>query len=393
MPGAWIWNASLAADGDVVWWATTRKTSPAGEYLSKDDIWLGATSPIGRSIVEPARVAPDSKSRFDPDVVVTPSAIVAKLGGFETLLRRYDRNGVPLGDPYKLVVDDGGHEYTGFNDTALVPTFDGGVQFIASLQGAMTEVGIVGLDASGMATMTTFLGTPNTTEPGGSQASAIAAAARPDGSTLLAWDRHYNGCISTRPSETFATAFDGATVGAIDPVHDVSDQHEAQPAIAASGTTAYLAWQESSPSLNSRIALAKLPDVATVIAEIGEQNKLNTDVSLTLAGPGRGAIMYRAGEAWYSGPFHVVAFQERAGSIELSAPRVVPQVNPVASTMSVGLVHVGNDRYVVGWIESGEPARLYAMQIDLAKAVLRPAPAFEPAVAAVARQPRNLRCP
>lgn len=58
-------------------------------------IWRTATSLAGEIVVvAPATVAPGSTADFDPDVVVTPSAVIAKLGGAQTLLRRYNHDGV-----------------------------------------------------------------------------------------------------------------------------------------------------------------------------------------------------------------------------------------------------------------------------------------------------------
>ena len=390
VPGADIWDASLAVEGDRLWWATTRRITPGGEFLFEESIWLSATSTSGASVIAPMEVAPDSSSMFDPDVVVTPSAVVAKLGGVETLLRRYDRSGTPLGAPYAVEIR--GPDITNVNDIVLVPTASGGIQLVASLQADTAEVEIIDIDANGTVGARRLAGTPDTTEPGGSAAGTVSAAQHLDGSTLIAWDRNYNGCVSTKPSATLTTAFDGVTIGAIQPVRDLPDS-EASPAIATSGAAAYLVWLSFSGE-GSRIALARYPDVATVIAEIGEANQYRTDVTLALAGPDRGAIAWRLHATT---DLHVVPFEDRAGTIYVGTPRVIPSVEAEASGFTVGLVHVGDERYVLGWIETrnaglDQPHRLYATVLDLANQALRPAPPIATTTSPSAR-PRRLRCP
>lgn len=387
VPGEWILDASVAADNGTVWWAYSSRGS-SEDFLYEDHIWLGATSPTGESVVVPAPVAPASTAKYEPDLVVTPSAIVAKLGGAGTVLRRYTNKGVPLGDPYPLVIQDGVRQVSSVqNDLIAMP--DGGVQLVAALSDDVHEVAIVDLDASGEPTATIFAGTPDTTEAVPSAVFNIAAGARADGTTVFAWDRNYNACISVRPSATMTSTLDGTTVGPIQSVFDVPDDDEARPSIAASGDTAYITWQQGygNSSTHARIALAKFPDVATVLAEVGDPNESNTDAALTLAEPGRGAIVYKAVDRER---LYVVAFEESAGTVKLGAPRIVPRVDLDAFPDSVGLVHVGSDRYVLGWVEHGERSRLYAIQIDLANEALRPAPPFEVRPPA---EPRKLRCP
>jgi hypothetical protein len=388
VPGAWIYTASVAADSDTVWWAFAARTGPVGDQR---DNWLGATSSTGTSIVAPTHVAPTSVSSYRPDVVVTPSAVVTKFGGTTTLLRRYDRAGTPLGDPYPIAIENGGTALAGFGQTDLVPTADGGVQFVAALSSyALAEAAIVDLDASGTPAAPLFVGTPDTFETVQSSAYGVAAAARADGSTLIAWDRSYVVCIPVRPSSTLTTVVTGTTVGAIQSVQDIPDVGAARPSIASSGTTAYVTWQIEASGRN-RIALAKFPDVATVLAEIGDPNENNYEAALTLAGPGRGAVMYRSGG--FAGKMMVVGFAESAGTVKLGVPRVIPQVDPDANPMAIGLVHVGGDRYVFGWIEHDTQARLYATEIDLGNEMMRPAPMFELGPAPATGAQRKLPCP
>jgi hypothetical protein len=383
-----VWNASVAVDGDRLWWAAMRRISPAGEYLYKEEIALSATSISGEPIVAPTDVAPDSGSSFDPDVVVTPSAIIAKAGGVETLLRRYDHDGTPLGAAYAVEVRGSG--IFNVNDIEMVATTDGGIQLVATVQAETAEAEIIELDANGAVGSRRLAGTPDTTEPGGSSAGTIAAAVRPDGSTLIAWDRNYNACISTRPSATLTTTVDGATIGAVQPVRDLPDS-ESAPAIATHGAAAYIAWLSFSGQ-GSKIALARYPDVSTVIAEVGDATAYNQDVRLVLAAPDRGVIAWHV---YSTSELHLVPFEDRGSALFLGTPRILATVDTDASAQAAGIVHVGDDRYVVGWIESrfvglDHPHRLYATELDFGGDAFRSAP---PVVPATSVRPRWLRCP
>lgn len=377
VPGAWIWDASLAADNGTVWWSYIQRRSPAGEYLTADETWLAATDTTGTAVIAPSHVDPGSGSIYSPDVAVTPSAVVVATTGRSNVVRRYDHGGAPLGAAYAITVDDGGRAVTDLGAIELVATAGGGTQFVAALLWETAEVAIVDLDAAGTPTRTVLVGTPDATEPGGTTTNGVAAAARPDGSTIVAWDRNYNGCISTRPSATLTAAVDGATVSATQVVRDMPERGETLPAVAASGSTAYIAWQTG--YANAPIALAAYPDVGTVLAELGDPTDDNREVSISLAAPGRGAIAWKAERA---GTLNVVAFTETGGSVLFGSPHVVPAVRGGAPT-SVGLVHVGDDRYVLGWIETrgfGDEERLYATELDLANEALRPAPPIETTV-------------
>lgn len=386
VPGASIANASLAAENGTVWWIFTRTD------VAETGIWLGATSSIGTSVVSPALVAPTTEASYAPDVAVTPSAIVAKFDGETTMLRRYDRTGSALGDSYPLVVEKDGTAIRSFGETELVLTPDGGVRFVASLNYTeAAEVAIVDVDASGAQTSTVFLGTPDTYQSIPSSVFSLGAAAGSDGSTLVAWDRAYVACTPLLPLSTLSASVTGTTVGTIQPVGDVPEVGEMAPSIAASDATAYIIWQIEDYS-RSRIALAKFPDVSTALAEIVDPDVPSYEAVLALAEPGRGAIAYSGGG--YAGSQRVIAFTEAAGSVELSERRVIPRVDPDASSSRlIGLVHVGGDRYVVGWLEYRDKIqRLYATEIDFADAMMRPAPAFD-AHAAPAARPRTLPCP
>jgi hypothetical protein len=384
MPGASIHDASLAVDGDTVWWAIAREEPVVGSAASD---WLTATTPGGDVLVAPTEVVPDNPSGYEPDILVTPSAIVTMFDGVDTYLRRYDRTGAPLGAPYTVAVDA---TYTNINELALIALPTGGAQILASLQSDTSEVAIVELDASGTVGATYTAGAPDTAEPGGSVAAGVAGAARADGSTLIAWDRNYNGCISSLPSETLTTTFDGSSAGALQQVPDLPSG-ESHPMIAASGDTAYLAWVNTLGHGN-RISIARYPDVTTVLAELDPGPDWLGEVKIALSGPDRGALAWRTD---LTQGFYVMPFEYQAGTLLLGTARLVPSVSTDWSPSLVGFAATSADRYVIGWIEYGvdildDDSRLYATEVDLAGEAMRPAPALEPDLTV---QPRRVRCP
>jgi hypothetical protein len=165
---------------------------------------------------------------------------------------------------------------------------------------------------------------------------------------------------------------------------------EARPAIAASGGAAYIAWLSFSTE-GSRIALARYPDVGTVITEIAEPNVFHQQLTVSLAGEDRGVIAWQTDDT----TMHVVRFEDRGGTVFLGKPRVIQLVDADAGLFMVDVVHVGDDRFVVAWVESrfvglDEPHRLFATQLDLADDALRPAPPVEPNTSV---RPRKIRCP
>jgi hypothetical protein len=380
MPDADIWDAGVAFDGAKLWWATARRGSSIGYDAG---MWLSATSLAGDVLVAPTEIDPENRIANDPAVVVTPTAIVAKLGEARASVRRYDYAGSPLGPPQLIDVRVG--DIVNVNDVAVVATASGGVQLVATLQSETTEIEIIDLDDSGA--LSRHFGSPPDTAGGGT-AGAVAAGARPDGSTLIAWDRNYNDCVTDRPSSTLTTTFAGTAIDTIQSVRDLPDS-EMSPAIATSGATAYIAWQSESAD-GARIALARYPDVTNVIAEIANPS-YGGRVRLALAGPDRGAI------AWsnvHGTELYVAAFADRAGTIHVGAPRVFSTVEPETGAYTVGFVHVGDDRYVLAWIETegvlDDSSTLYASELDLATEELRPA---APVVPTTSLRPRRWRCP
>jgi hypothetical protein len=385
-PGAWIWDASLTVENGTVWWAYLEHR-PVPDGYDDNDVWLAATTATGERRTTPSRLDADD-ALWSPQVAVTPSAVLVAMRGPDTQLRAFDRSGTPLGASSPIVLEAAIDVRT----IELVATASGGAQLVAALVSDTAEVGIVDLDANGAPTGTVLVGTPDSLEPGGTATNAIAAASRPDGSTIVAWDRHYNGCISTRPGNTQIAPVTGQTVGTIQLVGDEPERSEALPAVAAAGTTAYIAWQSGYGSMP--LQLAKYPDVSTVLAEIGDANETNLDVMIALAAPGRGAIAWRAESA---GTLNVMAFTETGGIVQLGTPRVLPAVHANFQMDAVGLEHVGDDRYVLGWIEArgvSQMERLYATELDFANEALRVAPPVEtrPRPAASAAR-RRLPCP
>ncbi len=390
-------DASLAADEGTVWWVAAVEV-PSVEFLEDEEVMITATSSAGTPVIPPAAVIPMSNSVFDPDVLVTPDAIVAKLGGVDTLVQRYGHDGARLGAPQAILVDHGGGALTGFNETALIATPDGGAQFLASLSRDTSEVAIVHLDAAGAHTGTTFVGAPDPAD-GGSVTSSLAAASLADGSTVLAWDRHFNGCVSTRPSSTLTTTLRGTTVDGIVPVRDLPGS-EARPLIAAHGDTAYVSWRFATTD-GQALALARHPAVETPLAEIDLGTISVT--AMVLASADRGVLLLESGGVATSEHPHtldVMPFELREGAILFGDRTPIPAVSPDASERGVGLVHIGEDRYVVGWIESRfegpfleVASRLYAMQIDLAGVAMRAAPPVLPRPPATDATRRGWWCP
>lgn len=386
MPGESVASASVAADGATLWWAVAKREPIIGSVYSN---WLLATQTTGEELVAPTEITPDNPSGYHPDLVVTPSAIVAKVDGIDLLMRRYDRAGTALGTPFPVDIDAA---YTNYNTVALTATASGAVQLVATLQADAAEVAIVDIDATGVVGATHTAGTPDPTD-GGTTAWSVSAAARPDGSTLLAWDRGFNACISTRPASTLTTVFDGANVGPIESVRDLPDS-EMRPMIAATGDAAFVAWIDSAEN-GSRIELARYPDVTTVLAEAASDSSgAFGEMRFVLSSPDRGAIAYRQNP----GPgIYVRSFEDRAGTLVLGTPHLVPLVETDKYPWLTGLVPVGNDRYVVAWIEEGafasnDEAHLYATELDLAGEQMRPAPPA-PRDPTVQPRPRRLRCP
>lgn len=375
LPGASVWDASLAADGETIWWAVTHEISPAGESLMDDQVWMTATTTSGASVVPPSAIAPEVNADFSPGVVVTSSAVIVKSEGVRDLLARFDRAGTPLGAPYDVVIQDGARVIDQTGTTEIIATLDGGMRYVATLQGDTYEVAIVDFDPAGVKQTTRFAGTPDQTE-GGTQPGTISAAVRSDGSTLLAWERGWNGCISTRGSETLTTTLDSGGVGTIQPVRDLAGS-EYRPVVAASGDTAYAAWV--SESGNGAIALARYPDVTTVIAELGGTDQWVAELELVLAAPDRGVISWRTG---FEGTLHMMPFDIVDGVVMFGAERTLPLVDPEAGAYSAGLVHIADNRYVLGWIEGRwvgieQRTRLYAAEINFTRNTMRPAPPVE----------------
>lgn len=369
-PGAHVYAASVAADGVTLWWATGRREHPYGDAVASNDVWLHATSDAGDELTTPQLVAPRGEAIWEPGVAVTSAGVVAQA---DTLVRRFTRDGRALGDVQRVSL---GTDVRA-TSTELAVTADGHAQYVATLGNDMREVAVVDLDDNTL----TLIGTRDTMEPGGSSSSDVSAAARADGSLLVAWSRYYNGCISTKPSQTL-TAVDGANVTS---VRDDAGS-EFRPAVATSGDGAYIAWQTE-----GRIVLARHADPTTVIAELGPGVTYQSTFVLALSGPNRGALAWLGDD----GALHVQGFVDEGAVVMLTDEERVSPVGTAASTL-VDLVHVGEGRYVVAWIEAGgyvtprAPDRLFATERTPYLSSLRPAPPLAPAAAPLARP---LRCP
>jgi hypothetical protein len=393
VPAGWIYEASVAADGDTLWWATGRHIASDNEYGYEEGIWLHATSPSGEQRSASTQVAPGLRAGYDPIVVVTPSAIIAHAtNNVASMLGRFARNAEPMGEPYEIVIESNGTRYGGY-DRDLVATADGRAQFVATLGTEMSEAAIVDLDLDGNPVTTTLVGTRDTNEPGGSGSYGIAAAARPDGSTFVGWGRHYQGCISDKPAQTWTTTVNGGTVAPVVQAHD-SEGSEFNAAVASRGDGAYIAWQtEGGLETGAHIELARASDVTTIIGAVDGVAGFTSRHTIALSTPDRGAIAF----IHTDDTVHVVPFADRSGTLLLGEPSIVKPVGTRGPSTVVGLVHVGGDHFVVAWIEVGmyyvdrDPDHLYATELDFAGAALRPAPPLTPVTAKPARS--RLRCP
>lgn len=381
-PDANIVDANVAVDGNTLWWATSRRITDPVQYINETAVWLHATGSDGAIRVEPRRVAAEV-AVWSPDVLVTPTAIYAKGRNDDIVVRPFSRAGEPLGEhhvvPFPLSPSI---LYTPM-DVALTATPTGTAKVVLPLYHENADVAIVSLDESGAPTTTTLAGTPATDE-GGTDPSFVSAATRSDGTTLVAWDRQYNGCISSKPGQALATTIG---TGGVAPIATLGDgTGESHPVVAARGNSAFVTWQHMTV-YGPRIAIAALPDTATVLGDV-EGPKHYEEHALALASETRGAVATRTGE----GTIVVTPFELDSG-LSLGAPIEVPLVSPDDFNEVVGFVHLADDRYLVAWIEHTELdaiGHLYATEVVAVPSTMRPAPPVTPPVAA---PPSRLRCP
>jgi hypothetical protein len=383
-PGANIVDARFATDGDTLWWATSRRISDPVQYVSETAVWLHATSTTGTTLRAPAQVADADVAAWSPDVLLTPTDLYVKGRNDDVVLRRFTRTGEPAGDPVVVPFPlDDTIVYTPM-EAALVATPAGTARVVLPLYRENSDVAIVDFDTSGQPATTAFAGTPDTAE-GGTSPTFVTAGARSDGTTLVAWDRYYNGCISSKPAVTQTTSLVGNVVAPVTALPEQPDSGAVRPVIATHGDGAFLTWQRYTVD-GPRIAISQYPDVATVLGDI--PGPTYSAHATALVNETRGAIATMIGDDML-----VVTPFERGAQLQLGTGMQVPLVDPVYYATIVGLHYVGNDQYVVAWIETKDinaPSRLFATTIEPVTNTMRPAP---PPATPAPMPDRRLRCP
>lgn len=374
-PGDHRGQTALAADANgAVWWAYTEHTLV--HELSHDDVvahlWLTQTAATGELLMAPRLI--DSAPRDYPLIAVTDRSIVVVAASSSTMpLWLFNHNGMPLElAPHEIVVTQP-NEY--IQDAALVARADGSLKVVSALYNSTVEASVVDVDASGSAGTTTRVGTAEMatqSNPVTGWPTTVSAAGRSDGSLVLAWDRAYDQCFGPKPAFTMETTLAPAP----DPIVTVGDRPERgewQPALASAGDAVYIVWTTDVYNAESQIAIARYPSVGTELATFGEPGGRAGQPTIALAAPDRGAVAWAA---YHTGDVAVASFQDIGGTLVVGAPHLLPHVFDRPATL-VGMVHVGDERYVVAWLEGNTTFgnRLYATQLDLSQdARQRPAP-------------------
>lgn len=382
-PGVGRAAPSLISEGADVWFAFNRftQTSP-----TSSEVWLTKTTSSGDPRVAPLLVTDPGTSGGGPALTLTTNRVAVSFihyNGALPYVRVYDRSGAPFRSTAHAVATPSGIGQ--LRNLQLIAASTGMLRLVATLQYNMTaEVVALDLDEDGDATGTSaLLGTADEGTP-----YVVSAAAADDGSSLIAWDHQYDACTSQKPSVTRAGRIDPG--GSLDPTRTVPDAaglSEIEPAIASKGSTSYIAWVVNLPNRSS-ISIARFDDFSSAVAETGDVQRFNRRPFLALAAPGRGAIAWST-----SNPelLHVAAFRDQGTSIAVEPARIFSMV--LADTQFgnlAGLVHVGDDRYVMGWTEEPfvyQHVRLFATEVDFGQEAA-PAPPIHPAAPATPRRQR-----
>jgi hypothetical protein len=358
-PGEAVGNASLVTDGDTVWWAYTSSYNEVGH------VWLRATTPTGGVRVPKTMVDPDGDGHA-PDVALDGDHVVVAMHSSvdqAAWIRAFDSRGVGLTPaPHRVpIFADGELGY--IPRLRLASNGAGSIDLLAAASNTTFEIGVVDLDSDYQGTTARTIGT---SQPGGPETPSIfglAGVQRSDGSLVVGWDRNWDQCRGPHPAMALTASLGQASAGPVQPVYDVPERAEKSPAIAAAEDSIYVAWQTEFYYSRSRIALARYPDVATVLVELGEPTSHSDQPDIALAAPGRGAI------AWLeidTNTVSVVGFEDTGTGILVGEPRVFEPVRPGSMGMT-RLVHISDERYLLAWTESNSIAsRLYARVIDLA---------------------------
>jgi len=339
---------ALGADG-TLWWAFTqqKQIEDLNQVRTESHVWLTQTTATGAMLMTPVLV--DAAERSAPQIVVTDRGVAVATENYfapPTYLYLFDRNGVAQAT-HEIAVGDA-------NDSIYARAFvgapDGSLRIVAGIESTTAEVTVVEVDPSGVPGTTTRLGTPDDGSP-----QNVAAHVRGDDSLVFAWDRIYDQCQGPRPAQTLATRPPDSVVT----VGDKPERGEWWPLMAAAGDALYVAWIADMYSASAAISLARYPDVGTPLGTIGDANGNVWYPQLAVAAPERGAV------AWLvngKSIIEVASFEDRNGTFVVGAPHVLPRVVDEGAPQPVGLVHVGDERYVIAWLEAG---RLFATQLDL----------------------------
>lgn len=384
VPAADIVDASLVVDGETIWWAYTQRVDAFGQ------VRLAATTSGGRDRVPAQLVDPDSFS-YMPDVALNGEhVVVAMQSGRDDAVRvrAFDAHGQALASAPEHIPVLPASEGS-VTVIKLVARTTGSIDLLAGVANAPYEIAVAPLDGDYRGGVATTIGVPEAGQEV-SHIFGLAAAEQSDGSLVVGWDRNWEQCTGPRPAKTLTTSVDAATVGAIQPVLDVPERGESNPALAVADESVYVAWVTDFYDSRARIALARYPDVGNVLVELGDAASYNRLPSLALAAPDRGALASIAAD---TNTISVVGFEDNGGAVLVGAPHIFAPVT-LASVTWARVVHLEDERYLLAWIESdGGSFRLYSRVVDLAgESRARPAPSVPMAPAPRRHVARALPC-
>ncbi|HEY5923642.1 MAG TPA: hypothetical protein VIV11_18300 [Kofleriaceae bacterium] len=357
----------VAASDGALWWVYVESTViDELEDLYEHHTWLTQTTATGEVLIEPTLVDPTSIPGL-PSIGAQGDTVLVAITpnyGVPMYTRVFDREGVaatPLPLAVELVAND--HVVPPSGEAALAVSPTGRMRVVTAFSGATGdgEVAIVDLDDMGAPLATTFVGTADE-----AYKLRVAAAVRSDDAVVVAWDRVYEQCSGPRPAVTVSTAI-SSTVEPLSNIGDMPERGELEPAIASIDDTQYVAWVANNYDAATRIALARYPDVTAPLATFGTLGGWNTEPYVALASPDRGAVAWHVRDAMSAhDSVHVASFEVIAGVARVSSPRAIEPVGESVRSLR-GLVHVGDERYVVAWDEDTtvDRARTFAMQLDL----------------------------
>jgi hypothetical protein len=360
-PGLGRGGAKLIGDGANIWFLYARSGPMAASSL-----WLTKTSSNGEVLVPPIRIDgpenaawPGSNAKSGDNVA---AAWFHSAGTLPPRLRVFDSSGEPLSAEGRLVPMST-ITSTYMTNLALMGKSDGSMRLFAThdFTGA-NEVVMVDLDAAGDPVGEAKLfGTAD-----GGNPTALSAAVAADGSTLVAWDRLYDYCTGNfDPDATVLTAIEGNGMAA--PITDIAPggRSDREPTLASLGAGAYAAWT-SETDAGSVIQIARASDPTVAVATVGNAAFGNQTPLLALSSPNRGAISWFTDEP----AVRVASLADNGTDVDVGPPHVIPLASAEGPSITLrGIVHVGEERYVVSWTDdsyTGERSQLYALMLDLA---------------------------